>query len=97
MPVLAVVMVVFVGLCCAVLCCAVTKSLSGAARATIDACRTLFIWLYAVFVGWESFHALEVVGFVVLICGTSLYNEILKSCLPGQQHSYCTCSQAHQH
>eukprot|EP00775_Hariotina_reticulata_P005318 gene5318-5553_t len=61
----------------------VTKSLSGAARATIDACRTLFIWLYAVFVGWESFHALEVVGFVVLICGTSLYNEILKSCLPG--------------
>lgn len=26
---------------------------------------------------------LEVVGFLVLISGTSLYNEILKSCLPG--------------
>ena len=62
---------------------AVTKSLSGAARATIDACRTLFIWLYALHAGWESFHALEVVGFVVLISGTSLYNEIIKSCLPG--------------
>eukprot|EP00878_Enallax_costatus_P015983 GHUV01016759.1.p1 GENE.GHUV01016759.1~~GHUV01016759.1.p1 ORF type:complete len:582 (+),score=158.63 GHUV01016759.1:1207-2952(+) len=61
----------------------VTKSLSGAARATIDACRTLFIWLYALHAGWERFHMLEVVGFLVLISGTSLYNEILKSCLPG--------------
>eukprot|EP00879_Flechtneria_rotunda_P000652 GHRR01000766.1.p1 GENE.GHRR01000766.1~~GHRR01000766.1.p1 ORF type:complete len:730 (+),score=256.50 GHRR01000766.1:2549-4738(+) len=61
----------------------VTKSLSGAARATIDACRTLFIWLYCLRVGWEQFHMLEVVGFLVLISGTSLYNEILKSCLPG--------------
>lgn len=60
-----------------------TKSLSGAARATIDACRTVFIWLYALHAGWESFHALEVVGFIVLISGTSLYNEIIKSCLPG--------------
>jgi hypothetical protein len=65
---------------------AVTKSLSGAARATIDACRTVFIWLYALHAGWESFHALEVVGFVVLISGTSLYNEIIKTCLPGGLH-----------
>jgi hypothetical protein len=64
--------------------CAVTKSLSGASRATIDACRTLFIWLYALHAGWESFHLLQVVGFMVLISGTSLYNEILKSCLPGR-------------
>ncbi|KAF8058115.1 SLC35F6 [Scenedesmus sp. PABB004] len=61
----------------------VTKSLSGAARATIDAVRTLFIWLYALRAGWEAFHGLEVLGFIVLLCGTSLYNEILKSCLPG--------------
>ncbi|KAI8462765.1 MAG: hypothetical protein J3K34DRAFT_527501 [Monoraphidium minutum] len=60
----------------------VTKSLSGAARATIDACRTLFIWLVCINLGWEQFHALQVVGFVVLICGSALYNEILRSCLP---------------
>jgi hypothetical protein len=68
---------------------AVTKSLSGAARATIDACRTLFIWLYALHVGWEHFHLLQVVGFMVLISGTSLYNEILKSCLPGETVHQC--------
>ncbi len=38
----------------------VTKSLSGAARATIDACRTLLIWLFAIWIGWEQFHGLEV-------------------------------------
>jgi len=38
----------------------VTKSLSGAARAAIDACRTILIWLFSVQVGWESFHGLQV-------------------------------------
>ena len=38
----------------------VTKNLSGAARATIDACRTLFIWMFSLSVGWERFHGLEV-------------------------------------
>lgn len=47
----------------------VTKALSGAARATIDACRTLFVWLFALAVGWEAFHGLQVVGFLVLITG----------------------------
>lgn len=38
----------------------VTKSLSGAARAAIDACRTILIWLFSVQVGWERFHGLQV-------------------------------------
>lgn len=37
----------------------VTKNLSGAARATIDACRTLFIWLFALSRGWERFHFMQ--------------------------------------
>eukprot|EP00898_Chlorokybus_atmophyticus_P008751 jgi/Chlat1/8878/Chrsp92S08195 len=56
----------------------VTKSLSGAARATIDACRTLFIWMTALAIGWEMFHGLQVVGFAILLLGTLLYNEIVK-------------------
>ena len=38
----------------------VTKSLSGAARATIDATRTLLIWLFSIQIGWERFHFLQV-------------------------------------
>ncbi|KAL6744830.1 hypothetical protein V8C86DRAFT_3002214, partial [Haematococcus lacustris] len=60
----------------------VTAALSGSARATIDATRTLFIWLFSLAAGWESFHELQVVGFAVLLAGSSLYNEILRSCLP---------------
>jgi len=60
----------------------VTKRLSGAARAAIDACRTAIIWLFCVVVGWEEFHSLQVVGFAILITGTSVYNDILRSCLP---------------
>ncbi|DBB07830.1 TPA: hypothetical protein ACH3X3_009239 [Trebouxia sp. C0006] len=61
----------------------VTKSLSGAARAAIDACRTILIWLFSVQVGWERFHGLQVVGFMILVAGTSMYNELLRGCLPG--------------
>lgn len=56
----------------------VTKALSGAARATIDATRTLFIWLVAMALGWERFLPLQVVGFAVLFAGTSLYNELIR-------------------
>jgi drug/metabolite transporter (DMT)-like permease len=37
----------------------VTKALSGANRAAIDACRTLFVWLVALFLGWETFKVRE--------------------------------------
>ncbi|GFR44394.1 hypothetical protein Agub_g5617, partial [Astrephomene gubernaculifera] len=60
----------------------VTKALSGAARATIDATRTLFIWLASMWLGWERFLPLQVVGFAVLFAGTSLYNELIRICLP---------------
>ncbi|KAG2492248.1 hypothetical protein HYH03_009490 [Edaphochlamys debaryana] len=60
----------------------VTKALSGAARATIDACRTIFIWLACMALGWERFLPLQVVGFAVLFAGTSLYNELIRICLP---------------
>ena len=38
----------------------ITKELSGAARAAIDAVRTLFVWAFSVAVHWERFHALQV-------------------------------------
>ena len=38
----------------------VTKRLSGAGRATIDATRTLFVWIFSVAIGWEGFHSLQV-------------------------------------
>ena len=60
----------------------VTKALSGANRAAIDAVRTMGVWLVALFLGWETFKGLQLIGFLVLISGSCLFNEVLKSVLP---------------
>lgn len=41
----------------------VTRSISATSRSIIDTCRTLFIWLVSLGLGWESFKWLQVVGF----------------------------------
>ncbi|KAJ5084505.1 hypothetical protein NUU61_009084 [Penicillium alfredii] len=67
----------------------VTRSVSATSRSTIDTCRTLFIWLVSLGLGWESFKWLQVVGFALLVYGTFLFNDIvrppLKACLPRER------------
>ncbi|KAJ1938322.1 hypothetical protein FBU59_004474, partial [Linderina macrospora] len=55
----------------------VTNYLSATSRATIDTCRTMFIWMFSLALGWESFSWIQVVGFVVLVYGTFVYNRVL--------------------
>eukprot|EP00123_Amoebidium_parasiticum_P012531 comp21422_c0_seq1/m.29529 comp21422_c0_seq1/g.29529 ORF comp21422_c0_seq1/g.29529 comp21422_c0_seq1/m.29529 type:complete len:430 (-) comp21422_c0_seq1:524-1813(-) len=55
----------------------VTKQLSATHRTTIDSCRTILIWMVSLLLGWEHFIGLQVVGFVILVSGTFLYNEVL--------------------
>ncbi|KAJ2904624.1 integral membrane protein [Zalerion maritima] len=56
----------------------VTRSVSATSRSTIDTCRTLFIWIVSLGLGWESFKWLQVVGFVLLVYFTFLYNGIVQ-------------------
>jgi len=56
----------------------VTRSVSATSRSTIDTCRTLFIWVVSIGLGWESFKWLQVLGFALLIYGTFLFNGIVK-------------------
>lgn len=59
---------------------AVTKYASAAQRSTIDTSRTLLIWgifLFKPGKGKERFIALELVGFVLLVIGTIVFNEIV--------------------
>ena len=59
----------------------VTQNLSGASRATVDACRTILVWIYSSAAGWEEICfrrlMLQVSGFVFLVVGTALYNNLL--------------------
>lgn len=67
----------------------VTKTVSATARSTIDTCRTLFIWVVSLGLGWETFKWLQILGFALLVYGTFLFNDIirppLKSCLRRQR------------
>jgi hypothetical protein len=56
----------------------ITKQASAAQRATIDSCRTLTIWIVFIILGKEKFSYGELVGFVLLVAGTLVYNEILE-------------------
>ena len=59
-----------------------TKLVSSTARAVVDTVRTVFIWLFFLFIHpvdgtKEEFRPLQFVGFCFLVFGTLVYNEIL--------------------
>ncbi|KAK4189570.1 hypothetical protein QBC35DRAFT_138031 [Podospora australis] len=56
----------------------VTRSVSATSRSTIDTCRTLFIWIVSLGLGWETFKWLQVLGFVLLVYFTFLFNGIVQ-------------------
>lgn len=56
---------------------AVTKYASAAQRSTVDTCRTLVIWCISLMIGWEKFYWQELIGFILLVGGTLVYNEIV--------------------
>ncbi|RDW71328.1 hypothetical protein BP6252_07891 [Coleophoma cylindrospora] len=63
----------------------VTRTVSATSRSTIDTCRTLFIWMASLALGWETFKWLQVLGFALLVYGTFLFNGLvqppLKQCI----------------
>lgn len=67
----------------------VTRTVSATSRSTIDTCRTLFIWIVSLGLGWETFKWLQVLGFALLVYGTFLFNDIvnppLKACMDKRQ------------
>ena len=56
----------------------ITKYTSAAQRSTIDSCRTLVIWFVFILMGKEKFIIGELFGFILLVSGTLVYNEIIE-------------------
>ena len=59
----------------------VTKNASAAQRSTIDTSRTVIIWIFFLIVKFngkrEDFSVLQLFGFIFLVFGTLVFNEIL--------------------
>lgn len=57
----------------------VTKELSATTRMVLDSVRTLIIWVVSLSLHWQIFHPLQVVGFLFLLAGMCVYNNLLPS------------------
>ena len=55
----------------------ITKYASSTQRSTIDNSKTLIIWVIFLYIGDEKFLWLEFFGFILLVLGTLVYNEII--------------------
>lgn len=55
----------------------VTKEMSATTRMVLDSLRTMVIWAVSLIVGWETFNGIQLVGFVILLLGTFVYNDVL--------------------
>jgi len=55
----------------------VTKEMSATTRMVLDSVRTLVIWTVSLAIGWQSFQALQLLGFAVLVIGMCVYNDIV--------------------
>jgi hypothetical protein len=54
----------------------ITKHMSASTRMVLDSLRTLVIWGVSILLGWETFCFVQVIGFVVLLAGTMIYNKV---------------------
>jgi len=56
----------------------ITQSLSASHRMVLDSVRTLVVWAFDLAVFGESFLWLQLIGFLVLLAGTIVYNEVVR-------------------
>ena len=55
----------------------VTKEISATTRTVLDSIRTLVIWLFSLSVGWEEYATLQLFGFILLVFGIMIHNDVL--------------------
>ena len=55
----------------------VTQTMSATTRMVLDSVRTIFIWSFSLIVGWQTFEALQPVGYLILFIGTCVYYDLI--------------------
>ena len=58
----------------------ITKHISATSRTTLKQTKIVLVWVFFLFYpghGHEKFKPLQLVGFIVLVSGIMLYNEII--------------------
>jgi len=51
--------------------------MSATTRTVLDSVRTLVIWVISLILSWEEFSLIQLGGFIVLLIGMCVYNDII--------------------
>lgn len=54
-----------------------TKEINATTRMVLDSIRMIVVWVFALSVGWQTFHWMQIVGFIFLMAGMCVYNNII--------------------
>ncbi|VDP13923.1 unnamed protein product [Soboliphyme baturini] len=66
----------------------VTKYMSATTRMVSDNIRTVVVWVVTLAIGWQGFEYIQLIGFIVLVIGMCIYNDILFRPLWGKWQNY---------
>ncbi|XP_012228252.1 solute carrier family 35 member F6 isoform X1 [Linepithema humile] len=55
----------------------VTKEMSATTRMILDSVRTIVIWAFSLGFQWQTFHYMQLIGFIILLIGMACYNNIV--------------------
>lgn len=68
----------------------VTKEISATTRMVLDSVRTMIIWIFSMAIGWQTFQGLQLGGFVFLLFGMCLYNDVFVCQMYRRIRDMCT-------
>lgn len=68
-----------------------TKEISATTRMVLDSIRTMVVWAFALIVQWQEFQYIELIGFVALLFGTFIYNNIIVPQAYRRFMQWCGC------
>ena len=55
----------------------ITRKLSAVHRLVLDSGRSIIVWAVSMILGWQQFQILQIVGFVLMITGVLIFNNLL--------------------
>ncbi|XP_054714467.1 solute carrier family 35 member F6-like [Uloborus diversus] len=55
----------------------VTKEMSATTRMVLDSVRTFVVWIFSLAIQWQTFSWLQLLGFIILLAGMCLYNDVI--------------------
>lgn len=51
--------------------------MSATTRMVLDSIRTFVVWIVSLGLHWQDFSWLQLVGFIILLIGMCLYNDVI--------------------